>query len=68
MYELLAFLYRDWYSLSRLEKAVFLINNASKNRIFEFLIRESFGGGNGNVSLIPKQSMMRKIKIEYIFY
>lgn len=63
MYELLAFLCRYWYSLSKLEKAVFLVDNASKDRIFEFLIREPFGGGNGNVSLIPKQSMARKIKI-----
>ena len=64
MYELLAFLYRDWYSLSRLEKAVFFVDNASKDRTFEFLIRGPFGEGNGNASLIPKQSMARKTKIK----
>lgn len=62
MYELLAFLYRDWYSLSRLEKAVFLVGNTSKNRTFEFLIRESFVGGNENTFLISKQYTARGIR------
>ena len=63
MYELLAFLHRDWYSLLRLEKVVFLVDNASKNHIIEFLFREPFGGENGNTFLIPKQFTARETKI-----